>query len=54
MPASNGIEHRAMNPYSNHQPVDEDLVQRLREKEACEMATHLHHRPRAAEEIPCS
>ena len=31
-PASNGIEGRAMNPYSNHQPVDEDLVQRLREK----------------------
>jgi hypothetical protein len=30
------------------QPVDEDLVQRLREKGACEMATHPHLRARAA------
>ena len=26
----------------NSQPVDEDLVQRLREKEACEMAAYPH------------
>ena len=34
------------------QPVDEDLVQRLREKGACEMATHPHRPARAAPRSP--